>query len=239
MDTTSNWHKNGDLFHPSKLPYFAFYAVDAGCSIPEELKHYPSTINQYDAEQFTTPDANTALELSSFLSECTYYRFLPDVYDMDFANVIVLGPDAYKNSLIPGDMIIVHEDSAHAIMPDDKKWERSENEDTEPYVCIYLEQKVSYADGDIEYEYIVTKRTGETVSIYPGDIVRNIRYARQLQAAKNIQRMWREYRAQKILNAALILQRFWKHYMYKPPTSDKETCRQGYQMCLERWTHCL
>lgn len=236
------WHKNASFFDAKKVPYFNFYCVEAPYVIPLYMRHFPSSTLDTDRMPFASEEGddlalnvsiNVSINVSKFEEE--------EERNMQSDDVVIMGWNVYQHSLIVGDLIVVHENTAHAIMPDDKKWDRNEDEsgNTHPYLCMYLgKDRIIDADGDYEAKHFVETYTGEIFEFYPADIVKNVRYEGQARAAKKIQNTWRNYILTKRSDAATTIQRLWKHYMYKPPTSQEEFSqpfRPGYAETLREW----
>lgn len=175
------WHKNQHLFDPEKDDYFT----------------RPYSVDDRYNGMFSLP--NYHLPYNDF-----------DMYepgDEILTHLVILGPDYYRDSLFEGDEIIIQKGSGYSLMPNDMQWSKS-IDDGEVIVCTFLHL---LGGDDEEYDYQFLTNGDKKTILDPRDVVINFRYRRQRNAARSIQKAWREHRLNKIIR----IQRCVKEWLYR------------------------
>jgi hypothetical protein len=198
MTTLSQWHPNQPLFDKRKASFFTSpYSLDFRYHLEEDSAdfHWP---------QFT--------------------------WDDEGQRVVQMGDCPYKHTLKIGDVIVVHVGSCFALMPDDMRWSRDQLLSApSDAVSLCRLVMIMYHDWE-EYSYIVecfefgcsgNERecyyphvSGVLHSIFPGDVVINVRYRKQQNAACVIQRAWRSW-TRKRKSAALLIEEYVLPWLYR------------------------
>eukprot|EP00983_Pelagomonas_calceolata_P041881 1138245-Pelagomonas_calceolata.AAC.4 len=127
---------------------------------------------------------------------------------LDRFGVVVLGPCPDCHTLRRDDEIIVHRESGFAMTDDSMRWSREAFGDGEVSLYKFVDI-IDYGNG--EYDYKAIGGNGETQNINLCDIVINLRYRRQREAAKRIQKAWRSWRVTRIV----LIQRAIKEWIYQ------------------------
>jgi len=176
-----NWHKNQHLFDEEKESYFSCpYSSDPRYrSRKGDFFHWP--------------------HLDYVDCDC----------DRDGEYFVVMGWCTEKHTLREGDEIVVHGGSGFALMHDHRRWSREllTSEQNKPGVVYICRVMNIMSHDDDEFSHCVEclcpsscpcpctcpipRHSCLMYTIYPGDVVINVRYRRQRNAASVIQRAWR------------------------------------------------
>jgi hypothetical protein len=163
------WHKNQHLIDDAKEPFFTRrYSADNRYKLQEHDFHWPWH------------------KWVNVMGSCKEFGSIE-------AEVVKLGWCSERHTLKEGDEVDVHEGSGFALMHDHRRWSW-ELLGPEPEPQIYLCRVTDFLyHGDDEYSYCVEcVDQGECnarcspsrmYTIYPGDVVINVRYRRRHNAA--------------------------------------------------------
>lgn len=225
------WHPNERLFDPEKVRYFDQSDPEgAGLSgLPKFADKMPRTVttsyrsNKHNGRSIVTDDNGD--QRPHHNEETTLTTF----------TALQMGPCPIKHTLIPGDLIVVHDGSGYSLMSDDRRWRRNDPElvltsdrktnahsAVQPYLAIFREYNIYYDDDgnvgtDYEIDELLEDGSRRNVTFMPFDVVKNVRVGIQHRSATTIQRTWRAIRAYLVKRdvAIVSIQRAWLKYCYE------------------------
>lgn len=249
IDTYDNeWHDNYKWFDRHKIFYFQTPLDNSMMGyngVPRKYFHFPECAiilykNEEESVIYLTYENDIEFVLDSLIYCTAVIKYLKDKKiscipqknekNLD-TSIVIMGWDHFKHALLPGDVIVIQDDSCFSIMSDNIKWDYHFHNKNSPYLCTYMYRKESIDPDDSTtiVSYIAIDENNKKIVFEPMDIVKNIRYNVQNRACIIIQNFWRDWTKKRKNYAAVIIQRKWRELFYKPCSG------KGYELVLQNF----